>query len=453
MSASRCIGDTFIESHSFTGFTPYMHVLLKALGCRLNEAELENWSSSFQDRGHCIVDQPDQADLIVINTCAVTNEAVKKSRQLIRRSHRQNPNTKLVVSGCYSSLTPEIKNKIPSIDLLVPNQHKDNLVNIVINELAIETMPSIATQPGETALFQHNRTRAFVKIQDGCRYRCTFCIVTIARGNERSKLISDIVLQINKLADLRFKEVVLTGVHIGGYGADINTDLYSLIASVLTETDIPRLRLGSLESWGLPELFFDLFSNPRLMPHLHLPLQSGCDSVLKRMARRCRLEDFKETVQKARSMISDFNITTDAIVGFPGESDTEWQESMVFLENMGFSHIHIFPYSPRSGTAAAMMQNQITTQVKKNRSKQLRMLADKLKRAYLENHVSREFPVLFEGSHQCNETGNIKYSGYTPNFLRVQLDSRVKLTIENKIRNIATLAISHDGSSLQASLL
>lgn len=343
-----------------------MRVALKALGCRLNEAELESWSNDFQGLGYSITKEIELADLLVINTCAVTQEAVKKSRQLIRKSHRINPQAKLIVSGCYSSLQPELASEIDAIDLIIPNNDKDQLAQLVNDELNIEAMPAIATTPGESALFARGRNRAFIKVQDGCRYRCTFCIVTIARGDERSKPSRDIVAEINLLQQQGIQEVILSGVHIGGYGSDIDSNLYNLIETILVETTIPRIRLGSVEPWDLGEDFFKLFENPRFMPHLHLPLQSGSDSVLRRMARRCKTEDFIKLITQAHACVDDFNVTTDIIAGFPGETDEEWQESLTFIERCNFSHIHIFPYSPRQGTRAALLPDQISSAVKKN---------------------------------------------------------------------------------------
>ncbi len=334
-----------------------MQIYLKTLGCRLNEAELESWAESFQSKGHNIIDDPDHADLLVVNTCAVTQEAVKKSRQIIRRTHRNNPSAKLVVSGCYASLDKNIQQDIPGIDLLVNNQQKDQLVDVTLNELNFETMPVLSTEPGEASIFRRGRNRAFIKIQDGCRYRCTFCIVTVARGNERSRKESEIIKDINQFYQQGIQEVVLTGVHVGGYGSDIDSSLYKLIKTVLSDTDIPRIRLASVEPWDLPEDFFSLFSNERLMPHMHLPLQSGSDSVLKRMVRRCKTNDYKKLIQQARYKIPNFNITTDIIVGFPGETEEEWQESINFIEEIMFSHIHIFTYSKRDGTKAASLFN------------------------------------------------------------------------------------------------
>jgi threonylcarbamoyladenosine tRNA methylthiotransferase MtaB len=196
----------------------------------------------------------------------------------------------------------------------------------------MDTMPTMATDPGETSLFTRGRQRAFIKVQDGCRYRCTFCIVTVARGEEASRAIQTVVNEINELHQQGITEAILTGVHLGGYGSDLGINLSDLIKAILAETDIPRLRLGSLEPWELPDDFFELFHNPRLMPHLHLPLQSGSDSVLRRMARRCKTEEFSAIVQQLRAKIPHFNITTDIIVGFPGETEQEWQESFNFIK-------------------------------------------------------------------------------------------------------------------------
>lgn len=412
-----------------------MQIHLTTLGCRLNEAELENWATGFMSQGHAITQSPKQADIVVINTCAVTQDAVRKSRQLIRRTHRNNPTAKLVVSGCYSSLNKTITDEIEGIDLVIPNQNKENLVDITMQQLNMLVMPSVATTPGETSLFKRGRQRAFIKIQDGCRYRCSYCIVTVARGSERSRSIADIVAEINNLSHQGIQEAVLTGVHVGGYGSDIHSNLYELIKTILRETDLPRLRLASVEPWDLPDKFFELFSNPRLMPHMHLPLQSGSDSVLKRMSRRCKTADFKHLIDYARNAITDFNVTTDIIVGFPGETDQDWQESLDFIKQAAFSHIHIFSYSEREGTKAASLPNQISNVVKKQRSVELHQVAADMKQAYLEKHLHREFPILWEGSTDINDkTGDKRYFGYTPNFVRVQTTISSVETLTNKIQ-------------------
>ena len=417
-----------------------MQIHLKTLGCRLNEAEIESWAGKFQEKGHKLIADPACADLLVINTCAVTQEAVKKSRQIIRRIHRNNPTAKLVVSGCYSTLDKKNINELPGIDLVIDNSEKEKLVDISLRELNLETMPSLSTEPGETSLFKRGRNRAFIKIQDGCRHRCTFCIVTIARGEERSRTINEIINEINKYHEQGIKEVILTGVHVGGYGSDINSSLYQLIKIVLDKTTIPRIRLASVEPWDLHEKFFSLFNNKRLMPHIHLPLQSGCDSVLKRMARRCKIKDFKSIVQKARDEISNFNITTDIIVGFPGETEDEWQESLKFINEVGFSHIHIFTYSKRQGTKASRLDNHIDNVTKKVRSKELHELTKLMRKKILNDEIGKEYFVLWE-----SKDNDSNWSGYTEHYLRVELKNSQE-NVENTISKIKVTGISTDSN-------
>jgi len=417
-----------------------MQIHLKTLGCRLNEAEIESWADKFQEKGHKLIADPECADLLVINTCAVTQEAVKKSRQIIRRMHRNNPTAKLVISGCYSTLDKKNINELPGIDLVIDNSEKEKLVDISLRELNVETMPSLSTEPGETSLFKRGRNRAFIKIQDGCRHRCTFCIVTIARGEEHSRTINEIINEINKYHEQGIKEVILTGVHVGGYGSDTNSSLYQLIKVVLDKTTIPRIRLASVEPWDLHEKFFSLFSNKRLMPHIHLPLQSGCDSVLKRMGRRCKTKDFKSIVQKARDEISDFNITTDIIVGFPGETEDEWQESLKFINEVGFSHIHIFTYSKRQGTKASTLDNHIDSVTKKMRSKELHELTKLMRKKILNDDVGKEYFVLWESRDDDDN-----WSGYTEHYLRVELKNSQE-NVDNTISKIKVTSISTDSN-------
>jgi threonylcarbamoyladenosine tRNA methylthiotransferase MtaB len=409
-----------------------MKVHLKTLGCRLNEAELETWAQAFQKSGHSITKQAEAAQLIVLNSCAVTQDAARKSRQLIRKIHRDNPHAKLVVSGCYATLNQDEAASLMGVDLVVSNQDKDQLVEKTLTELNMDSMPAMSTEPGEISLFTRGRQRAFVKVQDGCRYRCTFCIVTVARGEEVSRPVQAVVQEINALHQQGITEVILTGVHLGGYGSDLGNNLSDLIKAILAETDIPRLRLGSLEPWELPEGFFKLFRNPRLMPHLHLPLQSGSDSVLRRMARRCKTEEFAAIVSQLRSQIPHFNITTDIIVGFPGETGQEWQDSFDFIKQTGFGHIHIFTYSSREGTKAATLPNQVANEIKKQRSRQLHELANDMKLNFCRDNIGHEFPVLWEGYCEPLEGGKQRVFGYTPNYLRVGCVISSDETVENQ---------------------
>ncbi|MEE8321809.1 MAG: tRNA (N(6)-L-threonylcarbamoyladenosine(37)-C(2))-methylthiotransferase MtaB, partial [Gammaproteobacteria bacterium] len=408
------------------------------------------WAQDFQSRGHSLTNDPDMADMLIVNTCAVTQEAVRKSRQLLRRTHRYNPRAKLVVSGCYSSLDKKTVQDIEGIDLIVDNQDKDNLVEIVLRELPTESMPSLLTQPGELPLFSRGRNRAFIKIQDGCRYQCTFCIVTIARGKERSRTIGDIVHEISRLSGQGVQEAVLTGVHVGGYGSDTGTNLYDLIQAILNDTDIPRLRLASVESWDLPDHFFDLFRNPRLMPHIHLPLQCGSDSVLKRMGRRCMTGDYEKLIGLLRSEVKDINITTDIIVGFPGETENDWHESLEFIEKTGFPHIHIFTYSARPGTKAADLPKQVSSSIKKQRSSQLHALARQMRLDYLNDQIGRQYPVLWETTNQKETDGD--YTGFTPNYIRVELTDTSDAVKENNINTVSITGISKSGETATAEL-
>lgn len=400
-----------------------MRVNLQVLGCRLNEAELQQWAGDFRARGHEITSRVEDADLLVVNTCAVTGEAGRKSRQLIRRAHRNNPQAKLVVSGCYATLEQQQAAAIEGVDLVVPNRDKNELVDLVQRELDLPVMPVLAQRPSENALFQRGRSRAFIKVQDGCRWRCTYCIVTIARGSERSTLQSQAIDQINQQSEKGINEIVLTGVHLGGYGSDIDSDLYSLVADILRETDIPRIRFGSLEPWDLHEDFFGLFEDRRLMPHLHLPLQSGSDTVLKRMSRRCKTEDFYRLVETARALIPDFNVTTDIIVGFPGETDDEWQQGYEFIESTGFGHTHVFSFSAREGTKAAGLANKVDAEIIRQRSMQLHELAERMKLNFELKQKGRVFDVLLEEKVEPLNGGVYRYSGYTPNYIRVEFES------------------------------
>jgi len=410
-----------------------MLVHLQTLGCRLNEAELETWAQDFKRAGHGITAQPEAAQLIVLNSCAVTQDAARKSRQLIRRIHRDNPQAKLVVSGCYATLNQQQAEAEMGVDLVIGNQDKDKLVDLALSELNLTSMPAQATEPGEFSLFTRGRQRAFVKVQDGCRYRCTFCIVTVARGEEKSRPIEAIIEEINTLHKQGIAEVVLTGVHLGGYGSDQGCNLADLIQAILAQTDIPRIRLGSLEPWELTDSFFELFDNPRLMPHLHLPLQSGSDSVLRRMARRCKTQEFSEIVNRLRRQIPHFNVTTDIIVGFPGETEQEWQESFDYIAATGFGHIHIFTYSRREGTKAASLPGQVNNTLKKQRSAALHRLAEEMKLKFYRDNLGREFPVLWEGySEPCGEDRQ-RVFGYTPNYLKVGCIVSRNRSVENQL--------------------
>lgn len=392
-----------------------MKINFQALGCRLNEAELESWSNEIVQKGHELTATSQDADVVVFNTCSVTSEADRKSRKQINRIHKQNPETQLVVTGCYASLQTEAVRNQLGVDLVISNQHKDRLVETILKPY--DTLKPEKGNWEKQSLFKRGRHRAFIKVQDGCRYRCTFCIVTLARGEERSRVQQQILDEIRQYHQQGVQEIVITGVHVGGYGSDNGSNLYELLSEILAKTDIPRVRLASVEPWDLPDNFFDLFKDNRLMPHMHLPLQSGSDSVLRRMARRCKTAEFETIVDKARSSVSHFNVTTDLIVGFPGETQQEWEQTVNFVQRTGFGHMHIFPYSRREGTRAANLPDQIDRTLKKERSQQMHALAQQLKQNEMKKLVGKTCDVLWENSE--NSTLG-EWTGYTPHYHKIK---------------------------------
>ncbi|PID38886.1 MAG: tRNA (N(6)-L-threonylcarbamoyladenosine(37)-C(2))-methylthiotransferase MtaB [Proteobacteria bacterium] len=431
-----------------------MDVFLTALGCRLNEAELQSWSRDFRAAGHRLVSRAEEAQLVVLNTCAVTAEAARKSRKLANRLHRQNPNAQLVMTGCYAELEPEATGALGGVDLVINNHDKDWLLRVIERELELAeaqpptllpiTTPSLSSDASTASA--PGRTRAFVKVQDGCRNRCAFCIVTVARGEERSRPIDRIIEELSDLAARGYREVVLTGVHLGGYGADLGTDLGALVREVLARTTIERLRLSSIEPWDLTPGLFGLWREGarRLCPHLHLPLQSGSDAVLRRMARRCDTARYAELVASAREAIPDLTVTTDIIVGFPGETEEEWQETIAFCEKLDFAHMHIFSYSARHGTAAARMGQQVPTEVKRQRSRELHRLANESRARCLQRYVGSERSVLWEGAGEAVNGTSTRYGGLTDNYLRCEIVVPNTVVLENRLTPVTLSEIDID---------
>jgi len=420
-----------------------MNINFQALGCRLNEAELETWASQFMKLGHQVTTDAGDADVVVFNSCAVTSEADRKSRQQIGRLQRKNPLARLIVTGCHASLNADKVKNYLGVDLVIHNQHKEQLVDQTL--AFVGDIGGGSTAAVENALLLRGRHRGFIKVQDGCRYRCSYCIVTLARGAERSRGVDEIVSEIKQLHARGIQEIAITGVHVGGYGSDIDSSLYLLLNEILQRTEIPRIRLASVEPWDLPENFFDLFKDERLMPHMHLPIQSGCDTVLRRMARRCKTREFTELVETARKAIPLFNITTDLITGFPGETEQEWRQTMDFVENTGFGHMHIFTFSARAGTRAATLPNQIDAATRKARSREMHVLAAKLKKQALSQHIGSRARVLWE--QQINiETG--QWVGYSPHYHKItSTDAGIR---ESSISEVVVDQLSADGMMLQS---
>jgi len=393
-----------------------MKIYLDTIGCRLNQAEIESMAGQFRVAGHEIVASPDLAELAVVNTCAVTNDAASVSRSKIRQIARAGVG-EIVATGCWATLQPKEAAALPNVLQVIPNAQKDNLVAQTLDlPPATFDLEPILRQPLPGL---HRRTRAFIKVQDGCDNRCTFCITTVARGAGRSRSIADVLLDIQAALQGGAKEIVLTGVHLGSWGYDLGSHLKDLIKTILREAHTPRLRLSSLEPWDLDTDFFSLWEDSRLMPHLHLPLQSGCESTLRRMARKTTPDSFRELLSAARAVMPEVAITTDIIAGFPGETDEEFAESLAFVQEMNFAGGHIFTYSPRPGTGAAKMKGQVKPEIRKKRNHILREALDESEKSYHQKFIGRRLPVLWESTSEMGEWG-WQMEGLTGNYLRVK---------------------------------
>ena len=401
-----------------------MKARLRMVGCRLNQSEIETMARQLKTAGHDIVDSPADADHFIINTCAVTSEAAKTSRKLIRDFQRANPDGEITVTGCYAQIAPRDIGLLPGVRRVVENRDKSKLVSRITGE-AIDIIDS---EPFErdAAL---GRTRAFVKAQDGCDNACTFCVTTIARGEGRSLPLGDIVREVAMLRQAGYQEAVLTGVHLGSYGHDFGdrAGLERLVEALLRDTDMPRLRLSSLEPWDLAPGFFSLWENPRLCRHLHLPLQSGCDATLRRMRRNTSQRDFRALVEAARAAIPRLRITSDVIVGFPGETDAEFEQSERFIHEMNFGGLHVFRYSSRPGTPASRMREQVAESVKKARSARLLSHSRRMETEFAASLRGGENAVLWEQVIGATPAGYLM-SGYTDNYMRARTTHRRDLT-------------------------
>lgn len=403
-------------------------VYLDFIGCRLNQAEIERMGRQFSARGDAITSDLSEADVVVINTCAVTAAAEKKSRQVIRRAGRASDQVEIIATGCYAELAPDALSRLPNVSLVVANDRKDQLVRIAtgdehVDDFEVEPVLRDPLPPGTMG-----RTRAFVKVQDGCDNACTFCITTVARGEGRSRNPQEILNEINLLTDMGYQEVVLTGVHLGSFGHDHGDGfgLYELVRAILLRTRIPRLRLSSLEPWDISPDFFDLWQDSRLLPHLHLPLQAGCDATLRRMARRTTRESFAALVDAARRRIPGLAVTTDLIVGFPGETDADFAESIQYTRDVGFARMHVFPYSYREGTPAARLPDHVADEVKDKRRAEAHTLSAELWQAYQVQFIGQTIDVLWESARGASAEG-IQWAGLTGNYLRVLTTSHEEI--------------------------
>jgi threonylcarbamoyladenosine tRNA methylthiotransferase MtaB len=385
-----------------------MNVYLQSLGCRLNQSEVENLACRFAAAGCVVVHDPRLAGVCILNTCAVTSKAERKSRHRVRALARASPDARIAVIGCYATLAPLRCARLPGVTWVIPNDEKERAVEIVA--------PFPPSSGQEERWGPRLRTRAFVKVQDGCDNHCTYCIVRSLRGASRSRPVADVITEVQSLVEAGCQEAVLTGVNLGAYGRDLglSNGLAMLVLALLAHTGLPRLRLSSLEPWDLDEAFFELWDNRRLCRQLHLPLQSGCDETLRRMGRRITTAKFARLVEAARAAIPDLAVTTDVIVGFPGEDEAAFHASTDFVAAMEFARLHVFPYSPRPGTPAARLPHPIGPKVCDARARAMRELGEEQALRFRQRFVGRDMVVLWE---QRQRDG--LWTGLTDNYLRV----------------------------------
>lgn len=405
--------------------TTPLKVAFHTLGCKVNQHDSAIMAALFQDAGYTIVDFNDKADVYVVNTCTVTHLSDRKSRQMIRRAAGENPDATVVVCGCYAQTAKNELEALDEVDLIIGTNERHRVVEAVEEFRANHVKTAYMPDDDELFVYEdlpHERvsgmTRAYVKVQEGCDQFCAYCIIPYARGPLRSRSEEDTIAEINMLVDKGYKEVILTGIHLGAYGRgvkDQTCDLTGLCRRILDETKIERLRLGSLEGIEVTEELIDMIAtNPRMAQHLHLPLQSGCDRTLEAMRRPYDSEAFRDMMRSIRQRVPDIAITTDLMVGFPDETEEDFKESLVFCNDIAFANMHIFKYSMRGGTPAAAMTGQIDPQIKERRAKQMADVAQKNKHEYEQRFVGKTLRILVE---EQNKEG--LWTGHSSNYLFV----------------------------------
>lgn len=408
----------------------HITVALETLGCKLNQAETESLAREFKLAGFRIVTAESPADIYVLNTCTVTHVADRKTRHCLRMARRRNPDCYIIVTGCYAERAEKALTDIEDVNLVINNERKNELVYMLQEQ-------GLFKPSGERQIDGYlDRTRSFVKAQEGCNNFCTYCIVPHVRGREKSLTPEKVIGEISDRILRGYVEVVLTGTEIGRYNYQ-GLDLAGLIKRILVETNIQRLRISSIQPPEITPELVKLWNDPRLCRHFHLSLQSGSDSVLRRMKRCYGTAEYTEAVKKLRSMIQDVAITTDIITGFPGETPGEFEDSLNYTRNMEFARIHVFPFSPREGTLAARMPDQVDPGEKKIRSDRMLALAQESRRKFHLRFLNKTMQVLFEQA-----AGNV-WSGYTDSYIKVYTESKVSLT--NRIIPIKMAELYKDG--------
>ena len=421
------------------------------LGCKVNQYETNAMAQKFLEKGYKVIEEYEQngekPDICIINTCTVTNMSDRKSRQMLRREKENNKNVIVVAVGCYAQVAKNELNKIPEIDLVLGNNEKVDIVKYVedyINEnennIEIEDVMQSRLFSDFGDITFTEKTRAVVKIQDGCDRFCSYCIIPYARGRVRSRKPESIISEITKIAEKDIKEVVITGIHIASYGKDFKEEykLIDLLEEINKIDGIERIRLGSIEPLLIKDEFVERLKKlDKICHHFHLSLQSGCDETLKRMNRRYTTEQFKEIVKRLRNTYSDVNLTTDIIVGFPGETEEEFEKTYKFLDEIKFYKMHIFKYSQRKGTKAAVMPNQIPGDIKELRSRRLIELSNKNEFEINQKYIGKKVEVLFE-----EEKEGI-FKGHTANYILVYCKDEEE-NLSNKIQEVECIQNLND---------
>ena len=412
------------------------------LGCKVNQYETNAMMQKFQEAGYQIVDINDNiSDICVINTCTVTNMSDRKSRHMLRKIKEKNDNAIIIATGCYAQVAKKQLEEMPEVDIVIGNDEKNDIVyfleEYMKKQQKIIEVQDISKQKEFIDMGQityTEKTRAVIKVQDGCNQFCSYCLIPYARGRVRSRKPESILKEIKQIAQKGIQEIVITGIHIASYGRDFDNGYYliDLLEEINKIDGIVRIRLGSLEPTVITEDFMKrLIKLDKICHHFHLSLQSGCDETLKRMNRKYTTSQFKEIVSRLRKYYNDVILTTDIIVGFPGETEEEFKQTYQFLKEIKFYKMHVFPYSPREGTRAAIMENQIDNKLKEHRSKELIEMSNQNQKKYNEQYIGKKVEVLFEE----NEDGY--YKGHTQNYILVKYKTNDNL--ENKLKYVKVL--------------
>jgi len=418
------------------------------LGCKVNRYETEAMTESFENAGYEIVDYSEFADVYIINTCTVTNMGDRKSRQIIRRAKEKNPEALVAVVGCYSQIAPGEVLEIPEVSLVVGTDERSRMVELVEYAMKKEEKLNMVNDIMKVREFEEmpiksykSRTRAFLKIQEGCDQYCTYCIIPYARGHIRSRKPDSIIAEVKELAENGFREIVLTGIHVASYGKDLgNTSVIDIIEKVHEIDGIRRIRMSSVDPNVMTDGFIERLSRlPKICGHFHLSLQSGCDETLKRMNRKYTTGEYRRVVEKLREVFADVAITTDLIVGFPGETEEEFQKTVDFVDEIAFSGMHVFKYSQRSGTPAAKYEHQVKPQVKDARSKVITAIAKKNEEKFKKAFIGRSKPVLYEQPFDGQKS---LFEGLTDNYIRVVSESQED--IKGKIIETVLMELKED---------